>query len=731
MNKFKFLLALFAAVVTSINAATLKIPEGTFYFDNTNTEYDVPKFIYGDADVTYIETMKYVKDNIWSIKHTSSQSFYSGKYFFSGTSLESAEWPYSISTIKDYIVNYLDETRTATRDDNISAGYIFTPEKAENWNQGSWSKYDKKPTSSDYCIAGNGEDVSGNWCCGLNWDPSNCPLQKGDSISFTLPAGTYVFKITNGTWYESWGYDDFVQDGSISCSRHDKDNIQFVLTEQHTITIKFNETAETISVIGDGSIPVPPPTIVCSPASSTLPIMYLYTDGGAEIESRDEYIGASFYIDASYAPQYKSVGRADSMLVTQIKGRGNYTWTGFDKKPYRIKLDVKKKLLGLTKDKNYTLLAHADDSDAFLRNTLGFKLSNLFGLDYTPKQSPFELFINDSYNGLYFLTDKIKIGTNRVKITEQPDNATDDNIITGGWLLEIDNYWEDESIQFQMEEKDGDWLRVTCHSPEVMSNKQYQYMYNFLYNTNKAIQDRTNWEKYIDIDTLVNFYLIQEIMGSHESFHGSCYMHKERGANTKLIFGPVWDFGSALHWPSGRHIYENPTWGDTWIDDLATFSSFQDKCKDRWLQIRGILYPELKAEADSFITLINSAATCDLKKWPNYGNAKLEKKKDEILSYLKTRMEWLDTEWGTTDIESYGANASGSISLYPNPTSDLLNISGIEDISEVYISDISGRRVKSLDPSLTQWSIGVEKGTYIVNVVDKSGNYYNGKIVVY
>ena len=68
-----------------------------------------------------------------------------------------------------------------------------------------------------------------------------------------------------------------------------------------------------------------------------------------------------------------------------------------------------------------------------------------------------------------------------MNITEQAEEETDPYNITGGWLLEIDNYWEDKSVQFQMKEKGDDWLLVTSKSPEVMSEEQYQYMENYLY----------------------------------------------------------------------------------------------------------------------------------------------------------------------------------------------------------------------------------------------------------
>lgn len=728
MKKFTSSLILLIVSLYGFTALAVNIPMGTFYFDNTNTGWVQPKFVYGTDANSAIWNMELVNGNVWKITNPSTIKGIS-KYFFSDTSLPEGNQYDPINVFKDDIALTRGEHRTATSTVQINVDYIFTPEVADNWNQGIWSKYEKG--YSDFCIAGNGDEYEAlGWCCGLYWDPAACNLLKGDSIVYALDAGTYTFKITYGSWEYNWGFAALDKEGSIACFGDLDGNVNFTLTEQHNITIKFDQKNQIITVIKDGVSPTPPPVITCNPSSGTLPVMYLNTDSGLEITDDENYVPATVYIDAMGIPGYESLGTKEAPLVAETKGRGNYTWTGFDKKPYALKFAKKQTPLGLTKDKSFTLLAHADDSDAFLRNTLGFKLSRLFGLVYTPGQEPFELYINGIYRGIYFLTDKLKISSNRVQVTEQEEGETDPALVTGGWLLEIDNYWEDPSVQFQMEEKDGEMLRVTSKSPEVMSNVQYDYMRNYLYKTNEAIH-KGGWENYIDLDTLVNFYLVQEVIGNNESFHGSCYMHKERGENTKLEFGPVWDFGSSLHHYNGFHIYEFPTWGDTWIDDLAAYPSFQDQCAIRWEEVRGSLYPELKKEADAFIDKISAAAACDLKKWPEYGNDKLQTKKSQVLAYLKERMEWLDTQWGTTDVNSYSDDSDMKLTLYPNPTAGDINIKGVENIADVYVTDLSGRRISVLNVSdSSSWSINAAPGTYMVNVIDGDGNYYNGRVVL-
>ncbi len=163
---------------------------------------------------------------------------------------------------------------------------------------------------------------------------------------------------------------------------------------------------------------------VGDPWSGTLPVLFIDTE--SEVNSKEVYVKGKYYIDALGLEGYQSLGTKENPLPLQIKGRGNWTWTGFNKKPYRLKFDSKASPLGMKSNKHFNLLANADDHNAFLNNTVGFQLSRLLKLAYTPEQRPVEVVLNGDYIGLYMLTDKIRVEKNRVNIVEQSDEETDD-----------------------------------------------------------------------------------------------------------------------------------------------------------------------------------------------------------------------------------------------------------------------------------------------------------------
>ena len=403
-------------------------------------------------------------------------------------------------------------------------------------------------------------------------------------------------------------------------------------------------------------------TAICSFAvspSGTLPVLHINTAGNAPITSKEDYLTATYYLDAMGLSGYASIGSAEAPLTMQIRGRGNYTWTGFNKKPYRLKLDSKQPLLGMKKSKHFGLLANADDNLGFLRNAVGFEVSRRIGLAWTPAQRPVEVILNGDYIGLYFLTELIRVDSDRVDIVEQADEETDAEAITGGWLVEIDNYDDPAQVKIRENCGTGEVMRFTYKTPEVLSDVQKEYLINLVKAVDAAIyaddKTSTEWQKYIDINELVKFYITQEVTDNGESFHGSCYWHKERGTDTKLIFGPVWDFGNSF-WRSGENfIYEKVNFHQHWIGEIAKFPAFQDAVKARWEEFKPS-FAAIESYIDDFTAEIASAAVKDAERWPEYGNADMTKAKNRYLDCLRSKVNWLNVQWSGSDNPSILGN---------------------------------------------------------------------------
>ena len=397
--------------------------------------------------------------------------------------------------------------------------------------------------------------------------------------------------------------------------------------------------------------------------SGTLPVMFINTEGAVPITSKEEYVYADYYVDNMGIEGIENVGSQDAPQLMEIRGRGNYTWSDFDKKPYRIKLDQKTPLLGMKRNKHFALLAHPDDKLGFLRNTVGFEISRRLGLAWTPAQQPVEVVLNGDYLGLYMLTEIIRVEPDRVNITEQANYETNRFLITGGWLVEIDNYLEEEQIRTV--EGNGNSIWSTYKSPELLSDEQRSYLTGLINTANAAIyvSDKTNnsWEKYIDPDTLACFYLTQELLDDTESFHGSCYWHKENGDSTKIMFGPVWDFGNAFHRTPNRFIYDQPAFTQTWIGEIAKFPHFQEIVLKHWNRYVRMHHKSMDEFIDDFIGKIYYAAMSDAARWPQYGNPDILNDRDTFKSYFHSKYSWLASQWGEPSDVPGDVNLDGSV----------------------------------------------------------------------
>lgn len=386
--------------------------------------------------------------------------------------------------------------------------------------------------------------------------------------------------------------------------------------------------------------------------SGTLPVMYLNTTGGQAITSKDTYLRGDMIMDMTGGLDPQRLGTTAPASL-QVKGHGNYTFRGFDKKPYRLKFDEKVGYMGMPVSKHFLLMAGADDDLGFLRNLVGYELSRRLGLAYTTLAKPLELFLNGEYRGLYFLTEKIRVDKTHVNIVEQADGETDPEAVTGGWLVEIDNYDTDPHINVKMGGKN---MILTYHTPEVLSDVQERYLQSQWDAIAKALyvddENSTEWERYIDMESLARVYIARELLQDEEGFHGSCYAYKERGGDTKWTFGPVWDFGNAYQSKTlDRYIFDKPMFTCYVIDRAWKFKRFRDKVKEVWRQFYASEegYGGLDAYIDTAAGRIADAAKADCERWQGTNvcvTSDEAGKASDFKALLHRKAAWLRGQWG-------------------------------------------------------------------------------------
>jgi spore coat protein CotH len=377
-----------------------------------------------------------------------------------------------------------------------------------------------------------------------------------------------------------------------------------------------------------------------------LPITYITTNDRSDIDSRDYYKAASFSIEgAGIIPDFEEIDM-------EIRGRGNSTWALHDKKAYQIKFLEQEKIFDLPKDRKWVFLAEYSDK-TLIRNKIALEMGYLSNLDWTPLSVFTEVYINNAYNGLYHVTQKVEESNQRVALGDT------------GYLLEIDQpeRLDADDVFFRtynyQNTHNGDHFLFNIKEPKVnFEDAQYKYIRDLVNDFENALRSNSfkdpnnGYAKYIDVDSFVDYYLINEITKNQDAKdYSSIYLHVMPGEKIKM--GPIWDFDLAF----GNVDYSVCAFADGfWIRDNAWYNRlFQDpafaaKVRERFAYFRSnqdLILEKMDFYANQlrFAQQQNDARWDLIGRyvWPNF--VVFETYEEEV-QYLKSwfteRMNWLD-----------------------------------------------------------------------------------------
>lgn len=265
--------------------------------------------------------------------------------------------------------------------------------------------------------------------------------------------------------------------------------------------------------------------------------------------------------------------------LKQIKARGNSTFTYTDKKSYQIKLNTASDLLGNQEQvKTWVLLASYFDATQ-MHDKLMKDLAAKLGLAYTASCNWVNLYYDGEYRGVYLLSEKNSVGAASVAITDMEEAykaqnpSYGDNMstalsqnaygqqfqytkglqepanITGGYLIELNHNMWDEASGF----KTRQGVAFNVKSPEWCGEAAMRYISEYYQDFEDAVYatDKSGaytgynastgkyFYDYVDMDSLVKVFLLQELSLNCDGFISSVYFYKD--ADGKMFAGPIWD----------------------------------------------------------------------------------------------------------------------------------------------------------------------------------------------
>lgn len=373
--------------------------------------------------------------------------------------------------------------------------------------------------------------------------------------------------------------------------------------------------------------------------TGTLPVIHIDTQGHKPITSKTVYIPGTYFVVDNNNPEM-NLGSEDSPLPLEIRGRGHSSWKGV-KKPYKLKLGEKASLLGMNKHKHWALLRFYEPTVA------GLQLGNIMGMDWTASTRPVEVILNGDYQGLYLLTETNRIGKQRLNIYEQPNWNEDVNTIPYGWLVEIDNYIETNQIKIAENNK---WtLQVTYHSPDSLSLAQRSWLIEDFKAMNAAIYDadKTNstWEQKIDVDAMARFFIIQEVLDNSDGFHGSFYLHKDRGDDARWVAGPLWDLSCNQRAKTDYTFLMKTTYTFVphWIGELIQDEDFCRAVRREWSKFYPQQVQPWMDYIDEHLLPCSTAYEQEKTLWNFTDQSTLSQRVEKLKSSLLANIEWFNS----------------------------------------------------------------------------------------
>ncbi|MBO5551242.1 MAG: CotH kinase family protein [Lachnospiraceae bacterium] len=218
-------------------------------------------------------------------------------------------------------------------------------------------------------------------------------------------------------------------------------------------------------------------------------------------------------------------GKTDISSVIDMSRRGNTSFLHMDAKPYNINLSEPASILGMRPGRKLAFKAGSYDMNHLLRTEAAFDMARLTGMPGMFDTRFADVYINGIYAGLYQISNRIK-GDELLGLGNS------------GYLLELDYRYQDEAYYFE-----SNGQGIVIHYPEFPSKDQIAYIserYNEAY---AAVRSDGDYEKYIDTESFMKMYIIQDFFCNVDVDYASFYIFL--GDDGLFHAGPVWDFDLA------------------------------------------------------------------------------------------------------------------------------------------------------------------------------------------
>ncbi len=513
------------------------------------------------------------------------------------------------------------------------------------------------------------------------------PADKGETVKKTEAEkllGDIIFSVPGSTFKNSLSVSlsTKIENAQIRYTTDGK--VPTISSKLYSSAISITKTTQLRAqafVDGAESGKVGTAVYVCSSIDAThdLPVVIIDSYGAGKPGKED-------YFDAAIMVMEPKNNQTTLLQAPSIATRGGYHVRGqsssnFEKTPYRLEFwdnkdgDAKYSIMGLPADGDWCLLSPYPDK-SLIRNAFTYELGNSMGLE-TPGYTFVEVYINidnqpvssADYQGVYLLTETIEIDKDRLNIEKlKPEDLSEPNI-TGGYLMQFNMMAADPPLI-----RGNGWSDLELTEPDDATPEQLSWITNYIQKTHNAIHSSnpsnptTGYPAYIDVDSYVDFIIINEMARQGDSYIRSQRIFKDRGG--KINAGPLWDFDlgyectTGFGWGGGTSSTVEgwqfqPMFGGNstcdWYLTLMKDPSFQQKIAARWSSLRSgpLSDANLIAKLQQLTTPLRNGAQRNFQKWNILGTSQIggfgtqttqtwQQQIDILQNFVIKRAAWLD-----------------------------------------------------------------------------------------
>lgn len=462
---------------------------------------------------------------------------------------------------------------------------------------------------------------------------------------------------------------------------------------------------------------------------SSLPLVQLYSDAT---------LTATYTLGRIVVTEPDTVRPAE-YLLSNLKTRGAYA-ASLVKKAYSIKLkdvdgmtSLERSFFGLRSDNNWILDAMGIDLSR-MRNRVSTDLWNDFSVKpYYAKQEPnmvngtrgnyVEVFLNDSYNGLYCMTEKIDRKQLNLKKFKAATSTT--AAIQRGALFKADD-WSFASVMGNpLYSNNGTlpsynntletWCYYAVKYPDLGDGEliEWKALWNAVYLTSYLTPEATfhaNAETYFDLPVVRDYYLFIELLLAADNQGKNLYFSIYDQTVSPMISMTPWDLDATWgrRWDGSSSVTGPNQSFDTFVANYEHGQSnlflrlkklntkgFNDQLKIRYRELRGSYfdYSQLMARFQNNLNKLKTSGAFnrEITRWTG---TRVAADTNFDLSFLSTwitaRLSYLDKQYLGGPFTDNTDVTIRRIEVAPNPVRDLLTVYNVKFGDLVQIISLQG-----------------------------------------